>query len=231
MAAYSKGTKLSFKGNAGNRVFLRNFLGWYDQDYIQFPNNIQYVQTYYGNESGAYENHKDRIFLDNEYIGVATGEVFTNGIIEYQVVDMTVMWREDNTVSAWYNLIPLVGTAIYVANLDLGPGNYSPIHILGAVATSEVTETSDNTEKVFQEALNPAAAAAIQKQKDQEAKNKLAQELLKSGTTPLTGNSSGSSNINITNIVIYVFAFLGLIIGGVLWWKGKQNKASNPKSQ
>lgn len=211
MAAIAKGTPLYIKENERVALFLRNFLGRYNDEENKFPNTpFRIVQTYYGNENGAASSPEDKYYLQGESVGVAHGEVITVGNEEYQIVEVPATWRETSGI------------------FSLGAGIYSSFTILAAIKTDKLSTDSVTANNQVNQREN---ADKLAKEKAAKEKADLAKSLAAAGTTPLTGNSSGSSNINITNIIIYVFAFLGLIIGGVLWWKGKQNKSSNPKLQ
>jgi hypothetical protein len=216
MAAIAKGTALYIKENERATLFLRNFLGKYNDTENKFPNTpFSVVQTYYGDENGAASSPEDKYYQRGEQVGVAHGEVITIANEEYQIVETTAIWRErPGTFSGWFGIY--------------GAGIYKEFTILTAIKTDKLSTDAVTAQENVNQRENADKIA-----KDKAAKDKadLAKSLAAAGTTPLTGNSSGGTNINITNIIIYVFAFLGLIIGGVLWWKGKQNKVSNPKTQ
>lgn len=210
MAALTKGTSVYLKDNEEATLYLRNYQGQYHDNENKFPNiPFLIVQTYYGNENGAASSPETKYYKAGEKLGVAHGEVVSIGNDEYQILETEATWRETSGV------------------LGLGAGIYSGFTILTAIKTAKLSTDSVTALQQVNEREN---ADKLAKEKAAKEKAALLKSLSAAGTNPLTGNSGTGNTINITKIVIYVFAFLGLIIGGVLWWKGKQNKTAKPQA-
>lgn len=169
-----------------------------------FPVNKQYLQTYYGDTNGATEPPKDLILLVGDRLGLAQGQVIIDAGIEYQLVSFLVTVRDSRGLFGW------------------GQGQYReerrPVYVKSEIITLDAVWAEQERDK----RLNKDKIAT---QKALDDKNKLLNKLA-DGTQPQTGNAatSGLGNLNLTTLVIVVFSFIAVIIGGVLLWKGKQDK-------
>lgn len=171
-----------------------------------FPVNKQILQTFYGDTDGAAEPPKDLILLVGDKLGIALGQVIIDGGIEYQLMSFNVTVRDQGT--AWF--------------MFRGAGTYReerrPVYVKSEIITLDaVWAEQERYKRLNKEKIATEAAA----KKKQDVIDKLAE-----GTDPQTGNTAtgGNSSLNLTSIVVIVFGFIAVIIGGVLWWKGKQDK-------
>ena len=174
-----------------------------------FPQKPQVFQTFYGDASGANEPPKDKVFLIGDYLGTALGEILVDAGIEYQLVETVITTRTKGGLLG-------LGAGVYVESK-------APVYVKSSIIS--VDEVSANEQKYQRENKDKIAA-----EKALEDKNKLLNKIAE-GSDPQTANlSNSSSSFNLTSIVLIVFVFISFIIGGVLWWKGKQNKQQAKQS-
>ncbi len=170
-----------------------------------FPGEKQVLQTFYGDYDGASEPHKDMVYLMGDSLGFAMGQIVVDQGVEYQLISCDVTVRKNSGLFSW-------GSGVYTKERR-------PIYAASSIISTdkvwadEVRYQRENKDKIAKELAD---------KKKQELVDKLSED----SSTPQTGNTATSSGFNLTSIIVIVFAFLGLIIGGVLWWKGKQNKKS-----
>ncbi|MEA5425384.1 hypothetical protein [Arcicella lustrica] len=167
-----------------------------------FPGNKQILQSFYGDTDGAAEPPKDLVLLIGDKLGIALGQVIIDGGIEYQLMSFNVTVRESSGFLGW------------------GQGTYReerrPVYVKSEIITLDaVWAEQERYKRLNKEKIATEAAA----KKKQNIIDKLAD-----GTTPQTGNAAGNSSLNLTTIVLIVFGFISVIIGGVLLWKGRQDK-------
>ncbi|MBB6003846.1 hypothetical protein [Arcicella rosea] len=169
-----------------------------------FPGNKQILQTFYGDTDGAAVPPKDLVLLIGDKLGIALGQVIIDGGVEYQLMSFNVTVRQSGGIFGW------------------GAGNYReerrPVYVKSEIITLDAVWAGE--ERYKRENKDKIAAEAAAKKK-QDVIDKLAD-----GADPQTGNTAtgGNSNFNLTSILLIVFGFISVIIGGVLWWKGRQDK-------
>lgn len=174
-----------------------------------FPQNKQFFQTYYGDAGGANEPPKDKIFLIGDSLGIALGEIVVDNGKEYQLVEAVITTRTKGGIFG-------LGAGIYVQGK-------APIYVESSIIS--VDKISAEQQRYQRENKDKIAT-----QKALDDKNKLLNKIAE-GSDPKTANLNNSgSSFNLTSIVLIVFTFIGLIIGGVLWWKGRQNKQQAKQS-
>lgn len=174
-----------------------------------FPQSPQVFKTFYGDAGGASELPKDKVFLIGDYLGTALGEIIVDAGIEYQLIETVITTRTKGGI------------------FGLGAGDYiegkAPVYVKSSIIS--IDEVWANEQKYQRENKDKISAT-----KALEDKNKLLNKIAE-GSDPQTANLNNSgSSFNLTSIVLIVFTFIGLIIGGVFWWKGKQNKQQAKQS-